>query len=81
MPRASRRPARAAELRDPLVWTDTIGSGAFVLWLAVPALWRPHRLWEERRVRGVVETAAYVAIAGYTFWISLGHLTDELAHL
>ena len=59
----------------------TVGSGAFVLWLTVPALWRPQRLWEERRVRGVVETAAYVAIAAYSFWISLGHMTEELSHL
>ena len=51
------------------------------MWLAIPALWQPHRLWAERRLRGVLETAAYVAIAGYTFWISLGHLLEELSHL
>ena len=62
----------------PFWIVGAIGSGAFVVWLAAPALWRPRRLWEERRVRGVVETAGLVAVAGYTFWISLGHLTDEL---
>ena len=65
----------------PFWIVGTIGSGGFVVWLAVPALWRPRRLWETRRIRGVVETAAFVAIAAYTFWISVGHLTDELALL
>ena len=69
------------EIWLPFWIVGTVGSGAFVVWLAVPALRRPQRLWEERCVRGVLETAVYVAIAAYTFWISLGHLTEELAHL
>ncbi len=65
----------------PFWMVGTLGAGGFVLWLAIPAFWQPRRLWAESRVRGVIETAAYVAVAGYTFWISLGHLLEELAHL
>ncbi len=65
-----------------LFWTvGTAGAAVFVLVVVARVLWRPRRLWHERGLRGAIENAVYVALGGYTFWISLGHLTEELALL
>ncbi len=61
-------------------WTvGTAATAVFVLVVVAGVLWRPRRFWHERGLRGAIENAIYVALGGYTFWISLGHLTEELA--
>ena len=36
---------------------------------------------QPRGARAWAETALLVAVAAYSFWISIGHLTEELAHI
>ncbi len=57
----------------------TAGSALFALYIVVAAglearaAKRPAKAW--------AETALLTAIAAYSFWISIGHLTEELGHL
>lgn len=57
----------------------TLGSVGVGLVLVVGVLRAPERFWRDKGIRGVAETGFFVAVAAYSFWISVGHLGDEIA--
>ncbi len=57
----------------------TVGSALFALYLVAAAL--AEAFAGRRPLKAWAETVLLTAVAGYSFWISIGHLTEELSHL
>lgn len=70
----------AAGVWLPFWVLGTLGSAAVGLFLLGDALRAPGRFWRAKGLRGVAETGFFVAVAAYSFWISVGHLGERIAH-
>lgn len=57
----------------------TAGSAAFAIYMITAAVLEARAT--TRSAKAWAETALLTAIAAYSFWISIGHLTEELAHI
>ena len=64
----------------PFWIVGTLGAAAYAIVLVAGPLRGPRRYWRERGAKGTIETTVLVAVAGYTLWISQGHLREELVH-
>lgn len=62
----------------PFWIVSTLGSAMFAVVMAGGAAWEVARQ-QKRSARAWGETVLLVAVAAYSFWISIGHLTEELA--
>ncbi len=61
----------------PFWIVSTLGSVLFAVIMAGGAAWEVARK-QKRSARAWGETVLLVAVAAYSFWISIGHLTEEL---
>ncbi len=70
---------RTSQIWLPFWIVGSLGAAVYIIVVALPPLRNPMAYWQDRGLRGAIESAALIAIAGYTLWISQGHLFDELA--